>query len=186
MTVAEEYKHLLRRVQNGETAALAEVVDGLRSRIASLARYYASRTSEVAGDLEQEAWVAILEALPHVRPDVGDPRQYLIKVGRWRLLNFLDEQAARRHEEIPDGYEEEVPAEAPARAATRCLLDRIFERVSDRQAVILRALMAGHTSAEIARLLGCTTANVAWHVRRIRDVYRELQGAPHDASTAAA
>lgn len=171
----EHDNRTLERARNGEAAATGAVVEGLRGRIARLAAYYASRSAEEPGDLEQEAWVAVLEAIPRVRLDVGDPRQYLIKAGRWRMLNYLNEQAGRRHDAIPDDFDEPIAAQAPARAATGEVLDRIFERLTDRQAVVLRALLAGHTSAEIARLLGCSTANIAWHVGRIRDVYRGLQ-----------
>lgn len=164
----------LERARNGEIAAIAAVVEGLRRRISRLAAYYASRSAEEPGDLEQEAWVAILEAIPRVRLGVGDPRQYLIRAGRWRMLNYLNEQAGRCHDTLPDDFDEPVAAQAPGRAAAGQVLDRLFGRLSDRQAVILRALLAGHTSAEIARLLNCSTANIAWHVGRIRDVYREL------------
>ena len=67
-----------------------------------------------------------------------------------------------------------MPATAPSQAVAGHLLDRIFERLTDRQAVVLRALLAGHTPAETARLLECSTANIAWHLRRIREVYHEL------------
>jgi len=175
MAHSEQDNTTLGRAKHGERAAIAEVVEGLRGRIARLARYYALRSAEEPGDLEQEAWVAILEAIPRVRLDVGDPREYLIKTGRWRMLNYLDEQKRRRHDAVPDDFDEPVAAQAPGRAATGHVLDCLFERLTDRQAVVLRALLAGHTSAEIARLLGCSTANLAWHVGRIRDVYRDLQ-----------
>ncbi len=165
----------LARAKNGERVAIAKVVEGLRGRIAGLAAYYASRSAQEPGDLEQEAWVAILEAIPRVRLDVGDPRQYLLKAGRWRMLNYLNEQASRRHDALPDDFDEPVAAQAPARAAAGQVLDRLFERLTDRQAVVLRALLAGHTSAEIARLLHCSTANIAWHVGRIREAYRGVQ-----------
>ena len=174
MTTSDEREDLLARAREGEGAAIAAVVDGLRPRIARLAGYYASRCPEEAGDLEQEAWIAILEAIPQVRLGVGDPRQYLVKVGKWRMLNFINEQADRRHEEFLDDYDEAIPSGAEAQASAGHLLDRIFERLSDRQAVILRALLAGHTCAETARLLECSTANIAWHMRKIREVYEDL------------
>lgn len=69
------------------------------------------------------------------------------------------------------------PERSPQAAASE-LLDQLFERLSDRQAVILRALLAGHTCAETARLLQCSTANIAWHMGKIRGVYGELTGSP--------
>jgi len=169
---------LLAQARDGEAPAIAAVIDELRPRIRRLASYYASRCPEDAGDLEQEAWVAILEAIPQVRLEVSEPRQYLVKAGKWAMLNFINRQASRRHGELPEDYDEPVPPTAPVRAAASDLLDRIFERVSDRQAVILRALLAGHTCAETARLLECSTANIAWHMRKIREVYEDLTEEP--------
>jgi RNA polymerase sigma factor (sigma-70 family) len=165
---------LLARARDGEGAAIAELVERLRPRLASLAAYYASCCAEEAGDLEQEAWVAVLEALPQIRLSLGDPREYLIKRARWRVLNFINEQAIRRADESLEEHDRPTPARAPDQAAARHLLDQIFERLTDRQAVVLRALLAGHTSADISRLLDCSTANIAWHVGKIREMYREL------------
>jgi len=172
--MSNEPDNLLARAREGDGPAIAALVDGLRPRIARLAAYYASRSAEEAGDLEQEAWIAILEAVPRVRLEVGDPRQFLIKTGKWAMLNFVSHQSLRDHEELGEGHDEAVPASAPSSAAAGHLLDRIFERLTDRQAVVLRALLAGHTPAETARLLECSTANIAWHLRRIREVYAEL------------
>jgi RNA polymerase sigma factor (sigma-70 family) len=178
MTTSDEREDLLARAREGEGAAIAAVVDGLRPRIARLAAYYASRCPEEPGDLEQEAWIAILEAIPQVSLGVGDPRQYLIRAGKWRMLNFINQQATRRHEELPEECDQPVASRASAQAAAGQLLEQIFQRLSDRQAVILRALLAGHTCAETARLLGCSTANIAWHTRKIREVYIGLTGPP--------
>lgn len=167
---------LLARAREGEAAATAAVIEGLRPQIARLARYYASRCREEVADLEQEAWVAILEGIPEIRLEVGDPQQYLLRLGRWRMLNFINEQAARRRDELSDELDQPVPSRAPAEVDVSHLLDRIFERLTDRQAVILRALLAGHTCAETARLLQCSTANIAWHMRKIRQVYHDLSG----------
>jgi len=174
MTTNDESENVLARAREGEGDAVAAVVDGLRPRIARLAAYYASRCPEEPGDLEQEAWVAILEAVPQVRLEVGDSRQYLIRTGKWRMLNFINRQATRRHDEIPEDHDQPVAAAAPSHAAAGHLLDQIFARLTDRQTVILRALLAGHTCAETARLLECSTANIAWHMWKIREVYEDL------------
>ena len=90
------------------------------------------------------------------------------------MLNHITSQSSQPHLGMPDDCDEPDPPTAPGVAATNQLLTGLFERLTDRQAVILRALIAGHTSAEIARLLDCSTANIAWHVTRIRDTYRVL------------
>jgi RNA polymerase sigma factor (sigma-70 family) len=185
MTKDDPGDRLLARARDGEGAATTAVIEGLRPRITRLARHYASRSREEAADLEQEAWVAILESIPQLRLEVGDPRQYLLRRGRWRMLNFINEQAARRHEELTDDFDEPAPSRTSADAHAGHLLERIFERLTDRQAVILRALLAGHTWAETARLLECSTANIAWHMRKIRQVYRALTGQPVERRTGA-
>ena len=126
MTKDECGDRLFAQAREGQGAATAAVIEGLRPRIARLARYYASRSPEEAADLEQEAWVAILEGIPQLRLEVGDPRQYLLRLGKWRMLNFLNEQAARRHEELTDDFDQPAPSRTPADAHSSHLLERIF------------------------------------------------------------
>jgi len=170
----DEGRRILAEARAGGGAAVAELVEGLRPRIVRLAGYYAARCPEELGDLEQEAWVAILEALPEVRPGVGDPRQHLLQVGRWAMLHYINRQSLRSHEELSEEWDDPVAATATGRTASQMLLELLFAHLTDRQAVILRALLAGYTSAEAARLLECSTANIAWHMGRIRDAYRRL------------
>jgi RNA polymerase sigma-70 factor (ECF subfamily) len=55
-------------------------------------------------------------------------------------------------------------------------LGALQSRLSEMQWRILRGLMEGYTWREVGALVGCTSANVAYHVRRIREAYLDLTG----------
>jgi len=159
----------------GDPAALAAVVDRLRPRVERMAVYYARRCGEDADDLLQEAWLGLLEALPGLDVRIGSPEQYLIQRARWRLLDAVKRARLRRcapldaaAEELPDGR----PAgEASAGAAVgefRGRLKRLHQEIVD-------ALLEGLTWREVGGLLGCTSANVAYHVRQIRRQYESWE-----------
>ena len=67
---------------------------------------------------------------------------------------------------------------------TRILVEDLETRLSARQQKILRGLLRGHTWRQIGDELGCTSANVAYHVRGIRAAYAELTRDDADASFA--
>ena len=48
--------------------------------------------------------------------------------------------------------------------------------MNDRQRAILDCLLAGLTWREAGSVLGCTSANIAYHVRQIRRQYEEWAG----------
>ncbi len=57
-----------------------------------------------------------------------------------------------------------------ARRYTRA---EFLSRLNTTQRRVLACLAAGLTWREAGRVLGCTSANVAYHVRRIRQQYEE-------------
>jgi DNA-binding CsgD family transcriptional regulator len=56
----------------------------------------------------------------------------------------------------------------------KLLVEDLETRLNARQKTILRGLIAGHTWRQIGDDMGCTSANVAYHVRGIRAAYAEL------------
>ena len=59
---------------------------------------------------------------------------------------------------------------------TRLMVEALQTRLSGRQKIILQGLMDGQTWRQIGETLGCTSANIAYHVRGIRQAYGEMVG----------
>lgn len=146
-------------------------MEALRPRLERMAGYYARRCGEDADDLLQDAWVALLDALSEVDLRIGNPEQYLIQKARWRMLDAIKRARIRRcapldQEWLPDHGDE--PAEvAVADVATR----EFIGRLTPTQTAIVACLLEGRTWREAGSQLGCTSANIAYHMRQIRREY---------------
>lgn len=157
--------------RTGDRQALDRLIDELRPRLARMAAYYARNCGEDADDLLQEAWTGLLEALPDLDIRIGNPEQYLLQYARWRLLDALRRARTRRCpvleqdlvEFLTDGHGEEALSRVDAIAFVR--------QLPSLQRSILTCLLAGMTWREAGSRLGCTSANIAYHVKRIRSRY---------------
>jgi RNA polymerase sigma factor (sigma-70 family) len=174
----------MHRAKNGDRMAQDRLRKTLSPRLESLAGYYASRTGMDAGDLLQEAWVAVYEVLPTVDTTIGTPTQYLLKHARWQILDHIRWNKKRSHAAIEDMPVETVEmsennfATTPNSSVagdveTRMLIEDLEGRLSVRQKAILKGLIDGHTWRQIGDDLGCTSANIAYHVRGIRQAYAD-------------
>jgi len=166
-------QQLFERAQGGETLAKAHVMDALQSRIEKMAAYFGRQCGADADDLRQEAWLAVLEMLPHLDLTVGSPEQHLLKRARWRILDTIRWQRRRQHLALSDM---QPHMEAYLDPHTTVDMDKLLARLTVVQRRILRGLMEGYTWREVGAIVGCTSANVAYHVRRIREVYLLLEG----------
>lgn len=180
-------ENLLIRARGGDAVAQDRLRETLRPRLESLAGYYASRTGMDAADLLQEAWVAVFEALPTVDVTVGTPSQFLLKHARWQILDHIRWNKRRSHEALDDSLTETMEVSennfaisgasalpSPTDVETKMLVEDLERRLSQRQKAILKGLLNGHTWRQIGDSLGCTSANVAYHVRGIRQAYTDL------------
>lgn len=176
---------LLLRARAGDAAAQDRLRETLRPRLESLAGYYASRTGMDPADLLQEAWVAVFEALPTVDVTVGTPSQYLLKHARWQILDHIRWNKRRSHDTLDDMITETVDiaennfgtgASRPGTGDVEAwmLVEDLERRLSQRQRAILHGLLDGRTWRQIGDQLGCTSANVAYHVRGIRQAYTDM------------
>jgi RNA polymerase sigma-70 factor (ECF subfamily) len=175
------------RARQGDPVAVEAVLAPLRPRMERMAAFYARCSGEEADDLLQEAWVGLLEALPALDVRIGSPEQYLIQRARWRLLDAI--KRARRRARTPGApggspppgelVEEVVPdcraGSAPEAAVAAAHLHDFARRLNRTQQAVLDCLLAGLTWREAGRALGCTSANIAYHVRQIRRRYEEWQ-----------
>jgi len=145
-------------------------VERLRPRVTKMARFYARLARVDGDDLLQEAWLGLLEGLRELDPAIGTPEQYLLKRARWRLLDALKRARVRRCPSLEDLEAE--PAGPLNGADGEASATREFEAgLASTQRAVLACLMLGLTWREAGTRLGCTSANVAYHVRQIRERY---------------
>jgi RNA polymerase sigma-70 factor (ECF subfamily) len=162
---------LERGVEN--TLDSAQMLDTIKSRIEKMAAYFGRQCGVDADDLRQEAWVAVLETLPNLDHSVGSPEQHLLKRARWRILDSIRWHRRRQHLALTD-LELNTASYLDPRSDVD--LAELQSRLTPVQKRILRGLLEGYTWREVGEIVGCTSANVAYHVRRIRQVYLELNG----------
>jgi len=157
----------------GDPFAMQAVVERLRPRLVRLAAHYARCTGEDADDLLQEAWLSLLVSLPKLDTTIGSPDQYLIQRARWGLLDSVRRSLLRRCVAL----EETDPIEKNAASVTvtppcdEALLFDFVARLTPTQRSVVRCLLLGMTWREAGQVLGFTSANVAYHVRQIRQRY---------------
>jgi RNA polymerase sigma-70 factor (ECF subfamily) len=163
---------LLERAEGERPLDPETILNELQPRIEKMAAYFGRQCSVDEDDLRQEAWLAVLEMLPRLDVSIGSPEQHLLKRARWRILDTIRWQRRRRHLPLC-----EVEAHPAPMLEMRPDMDmtELQTRLTTIQRRILRGLMEGYTWREVGAVVGCTSANVAYHVRRIREVYLQLQ-----------
>jgi len=160
---------------NGDPRATRAIVDALRPRLCRLAAHYSRVTGEDADDLLQDALIGLLESLPGLDLAIGRPEAYLLQRARWRMLDTIKRQHLRKCLPLEDAEPEAVSARGDGPAATVCVREFTGLLPSNQRAV-LDCLMDGLTWREAGAVLGCSSANVAYHVRRIRKAYEAWSG----------
>jgi RNA polymerase sigma factor (sigma-70 family) len=161
----------IHRAINGDPDATEALVAALRPRLARMAAYYARCTGEDADDLLQEAWVGLLEALPNVDPRIGSPEQHLIQRARWRLLDAVKRARVRRCLPLDEEVAERLPGPSMETALALACVWEFTSQLKPVQQAVLGCLLSGLTWREAARALGCSAANIAYHVRQIQRRY---------------
>jgi RNA polymerase sigma factor (sigma-70 family) len=162
--------HVMRG-ESEQSESGSEIVTALLPRIEKMAAYFGRVCGVDSDDLCQEAWVAVFEMAPNLDRSIGSPEQHLLKRARWRILDTIRSQRRRQHLRLSDIGDGELAYTESWGAAD---LAELNERLTLTQRRILRALLEGYTWREVGALVGCTSANVAYHVRRIRAHYAAL------------
>jgi len=165
------------RARAGDPRAKEALVESLRPRLTKMAAYYARCCGEDPDDLLQEAWVGLLEALPDLDLRIGSPEQYLIQRARWRLLDAIKRARVRRCTPLPleeAAYDQTSALETAVAAA--CVAEFVRQLKATQRAV-LDCLLSGLTWREAGDVLGCSSANIAYHVRQIRQQYEAWSAA---------
>ncbi|NUL83476.1 MAG: sigma-70 family RNA polymerase sigma factor [Armatimonadetes bacterium] len=161
---------LIEQARIGDRKARRELYESLRERIERMARHYALRCGEDACDLRQEAWLVVWESLQTVDTSIGDPRQYLLKRAKWRMLDYIKYNRRRRHDAL-DGAEDSTYGCAETEAVSSAHCTQFIQGLTARQQAIVQRLLEGDTWREAGERLGCTSANVAYHIRQIQSAY---------------
>ena len=170
---------LIGLAQSGDTAARQRLAAALQPRLNSMARYYARCCREDYDDLLGEAWFAVFEALEITNTDIGEPEHFLLKRARWRILDYIKWARRRRSDARDDHHLPDRTVDVTPEVMGNALIAQVAEGLSTTQQVVLGCLLKGHTWREVAGQLGCSSANVAYHVRQIRLRCAHLvEGAP--------
>ena len=166
----------IERAKAGDPSATAAVADALRCRLVRMVAYYGRCCHEDPDDLLQEAWIGLLEALREVDLGIGSPEQYLIQRARWRVLDAVKRASVRRCVSLDglDGLDAACPA-APEHngVGTDASTDEFAALLNATQQSVLQCLLIGLTWREAGDELGCSSANIAYHVRQIKRRYEE-------------
>ena len=145
--------------------------------------YYRVGNREVAEDLVSDVFVRALEGLPSYK-QTGTPFEaWLYRIAQARVIDHYRRQSVRRvvalDEQLPD-VEETSPDRVAAKSdelrraweALTCLTD-------EQQMVISLRFIAGHSTAEVAELLGKTEGAVkALQSRALASMRRLLEAEP--------
>jgi RNA polymerase sigma factor (sigma-70 family) len=167
----------IERARDGDQSATNCVVESLRPRISKMAAYYARRAGEDPDDLLQEAWLGLLESIPMVDTRIGSPEQYLIQRARWKILDTIKRNRIRRCHPL-----DEIECDS---TESRNNLDKAYvaefrKGLKKGQRDVLVCLMNGYTWRETGTALGCSSPNIAYHVRAIRKRYLAWDCASRD------
>jgi len=138
-----------------------------------MARYYARRGHLDYDDLLQEAWCAVFEALPETRLHIGSPQEYLLRRARWAVLDYLKWSLRRQMAPLEDYQGEDERANTETETVLRLAVDKLADTMTPMQQSVLDMLIAGESCTSAADRLGCTTANVSYHLGQVR---RQMQG----------
>lgn len=163
--------------REGDPLAVHNLVEVLRPRITRMARHYARVCGEDADDLLQSAWVGLLEALRDVDLGIGSPEQYLIQRARWRLLDDIKRARVRRCDRLPEEASDRLSAPVEDMLSPSVVAE-FMDCLTDTQRTVVRLLLRGMTWREAGDAMGCTSANIAYHVRQVRKRY-ETWSRPH-------
>ncbi len=166
--------HVIERARQGDHSAREQVSSMLRDRVVRTAGHYASLTGMDRDDLQQEMWLGMMMGLQQVDTTIGDPLCYLFLRGKWRLLEAIRRSQRERAESLDDGFVLADRTNFEDDVYSRWMAVQLGSRLRGPQRAILNGLLQGFQQEEMAGRLGCTAANVSYHVRKIREGFRTL------------
>jgi len=162
------------RARRGDERARNDLAVALRPKLTAMARRYARLWNDDPDDLLGEAWCGVFDAIDEIDMSVGEPVCYLVQRARWRMLDYLKWARRRQHQCIDDHPPVADHADVPEAVAVLAQLADLLASLTDTQRIILVRILRGETWREIAASLGCSAANVAYHMRQVRRRWEEV------------
>jgi len=165
---------VIESARQGDARAREQISELLRDRVVRTAGHYASITGMDREDLQQEMWLGMMLGLQSVDVTIGDPLYYLFLRGKWRLLEAIRRSERERADSLDAGAPLPDRARFEEEVWSRWEAVRLAGRLRGPQRAILYGLLEGYLQEELAQSLGCTAANISYHVRKIREGFRAL------------
>jgi RNA polymerase sigma-70 factor (ECF subfamily) len=168
---------VLRRVAQGDQAAVAECIDQFGPLVWALARRLSPNRDD-AEDAVQEIFVDVWKSAARFDPAQGSEKVFVATIARRRLIDRL-----RRHSQLPEfAPTEELDVVGWAEPGTRGEIAIEAERAAmavarlkpDQQKVIELAVLHGLSHSEIAAKTGMPLGTVKTQMRRGLIQVREL------------
>jgi RNA polymerase sigma-70 factor (ECF subfamily) len=89
------------------------------------------------------------------------------------MLDSIKHARLRRCTPLDDSLADSIPQPAVDDAAQAIYISEFATQLTETQRAVFDCLIDGLTWREAGQVLGCTSANVAYHVRQIRRQYEE-------------
>ncbi len=179
MEVAQRIVLLARRANAGDSAALDELLEGLRPLIVQTARLTAGSGSWAADDAAQDALLEVSRDIGKLR-DPAAVRKWALRIATRRAVKAARRERLLRLRSAPALDDLRAPAALPESdraAALKHAFDRLPARL--RATAVLR-LQAGLSEEETAQVLGCSVGTVKSNLHDARKrLTRELTAAGH-------
>jgi RNA polymerase sigma factor (sigma-70 family) len=171
----EELSAMMRAAVSGDTRAYRNFLDSVAPMLRELTRRNLARYGSVkidAEDIVQETLLAI-----HLKRDTWDGnrpiRSWIAAIARNKLVDALRRRSSQAKfivkviEDLPDIEDRQDLVNCPEPVADRHELDRMLERLSERQRDIVRSLsLNGATVRETARRLAMSEGAVRVSLHR--------------------
>ncbi len=174
---------LVIKIKNGDQDAFEQLVHRYEGKIYSVAYRFMGNHAD-AGDLAQDTFIRMYQALPGFRGDssfatwlyriaANACRDELRKKQRRRNVS-MDEMIEASPANIPTAASEYSPEEAVQRQEIRHQVQECLNRLSDdhRLILVLREIQ-GLSYEEIAGLLDCSLGTVKSRISRARNALKE-------------
>ncbi len=172
MKTGKVASEVIEQARAGCQHSQEEVIGLLSNRLLVTARWYSRQTWLETEDLLQEMRLGVLIGLQQVDLKIGDPLCYLYLRGKWRALAAIRQSNPKWAEELTDSLIDPRPP-FEAQVVDQVTVESMLQAHQGPRRTILLGLLAGHSQDELAKQLGCTPANISYHVRQIRRDYQK-------------